>query len=93
VKEEESLLWHHELTNTIYNGEARLLAHYLPDIFGYYFLQLGGTQDLSWLKPCPIRNHLHITELENQSLLPGDILSQFNNLPIASDSVDALILL
>ncbi len=90
--------WHYHLTKTIYQSESNILSRYLPDIFGYYLLQLGGSTDLSWLKPCPIRYHyrlIHADDIKSEKNLSnkdGTIVCKFNDLPLASDSIDAVLL-
>ena len=72
--------------------EREVLSGMVNDLFGYQLLQLGelGT-DMAHLAQCPVQRKTlvsHRAEAEQ----PGVILAEAQRLPVASDSVDAVIL-
>ena len=73
-------------------NEREALATMVSDLFGYQLLQVGELgPDTRYLENCPIRRKLlvtHRTDANNGSV----IVAQAPRLPIASDSVDAAIL-
>ena len=80
------------LGERVAHNERDALSTMVRDLFGYQLLQVGelGT-DTQYLDNCPIRRKLlvtHRTDANNGSV----IVAQAPHLPIASDSVDAAIL-
>ncbi len=68
----------------VWAAEKEILARILPDLFGYYCLQLGGTEDLLSASRIPYR-----WRLDGER---AHLLAHFEALPVASDSVDVVVL-
>jgi len=72
--------------------EREVLSGMVNDLFGYQLLQLGELgADMAHLAQCPIQRKTlvsHRAEAEQ----PGVILAEAQRLPVASDSIDAVIL-
>ena len=72
--------------------EREALAGMVKDLFGYQLLQLGElSADMSYLANCPIR-HKTLLSHRADAPEPSVIVAQPQQLPVASDSVDAVIL-
>lgn len=73
--------------------ERELLAHLSNDLFGYYLLQIGHLgDDIHYLHNCPIKTKSIISQ--TLPALPGApaIHADNHHLPVATDSIDAVIL-
>ena len=82
------------LGETVYAEEMSKLEEILPRIFGYHILQFGYCAELNYLKASRISNKT-ILFLENSEFkkdIKKAIRTNAEELPIAMDSVDALIL-
>ncbi len=70
--------------------EREQLDDILPELFGYHLLQLGGSSSVSLVERSPIR---HRVLLDADPGTPGcGLLGDSGALPIASDSVDVVVL-
>lgn len=71
--------------------EHKFISELSQDLFGYYLLQLGTvTERVDYLEDCPVKNKIIVAQ---QQLIEGRfILADRHDLPIATDSVDAVIL-
>ncbi len=78
--------------NRVAAQERASLAELSSDLFGYQLLQLGELgDDMGHLDGCPIRRKTLVTD-RLDSLMPGSLVADAARLPIASDSVDTVIL-
>lgn len=71
-------------------AECKLLAEWTVGLFGYQLVQLGGLgpgQD--YLAQCPVREHI-LVDVHGGGR--GDLRAEPGQLPIASDSIDAVLL-
>lgn len=69
--------------------EREVLAGLVHDLFGYQLVQLGQLgSDLGHLTCCPVR----IKTLISHRALPGSLVAEPQQLPIAADSIDVAIL-
>lgn len=72
--------------------EREVLAGMLEDLFGYQLLQLGEIgEDLGHLARCPIR-HKTLVTLRGAGTRDSALIGDAQQLPVATDSVDAVIL-
>jgi SAM-dependent methyltransferase len=72
--------------------ERATLAAISDDLFGYQLLQLGELgDDMGYLDGCPIRRKTLVTHRVDAGI-SGSLVADAARLPIASDSVDALIM-
>jgi SAM-dependent methyltransferase len=73
--------------------EREIIAGMVGDLFGYHLLQLGELgPDLGHLVGCPVR---HKTLLSHRAAAAGEdgvIIGEGQRLPIASDSMDVMIM-
>ncbi len=70
-----------------------MLERLLPDLFGYYLIQLGLGKISDRIRQVSrIRNHLLLDPPGQQSPVPAHIQADFLRLPIATDSVDVVLL-
>jgi SAM-dependent methyltransferase len=73
------------------DAEREILSGMVSDLFGYGLLQLGALGDNDFLAHCPIRQQ-YLIGLD-QSLAGGnDIAASVQQLPIASDCMDAVVI-
>jgi SAM-dependent methyltransferase len=72
--------------------EHEILAAMVDDLFGYRLLELGGTgTDGSYLNHCPIKQKIRVAA--RQTGHSGSAMfADAQQLPIAADSIDAVIL-
>ena len=70
------------------------LESILPQIFGYYIMQIGGSTDKKMLATSPIHNHIFINPDKNHPISKNSlaIQCQLDELPLAPESIDAAIL-
>lgn len=74
------------------NQERDALTGMVSDLFGYQLLQLGELgSDAAHLAQCPIQRKTLVSH-RAEPALPGVIVAEVQRLPVASDSVDAVIL-
>lgn len=71
--------------------ESQLVGEALQDIFGWELVQIGG-----WGAPheliCHARTRRQLEIHAPGAVLPGDITARLAQLPLASDSIDAVVL-
>ena len=74
------------------NYEREALADMVSDLFGYQLLQLGELgSDLAHLAQCPVRRKTILSHRAEPNQA-GVIVAEVQQLPVASDCVDAVIL-
>lgn len=73
--------------------ESEVLKAYSTDLFGYHLLQVGGLPlGADYLKDCPVRCKA-VIDLQPTALATGPFIQGApENLPVATDSVDAVVL-
>lgn len=72
--------------------EREALSAMVSDLFGYQLLQLGELgADMAHLAHCPIQRKTLVSHRAEPGT-PGVILAEAQHLPVASDSVDSVIL-
>lgn len=72
--------------------EQQILAAMIDDLFGYRLLELGGTgSDSAYLDQCPIKQKIRVAS-QQIAHAGGSIVADAQHLPVASDSIDAVIL-
>lgn len=73
--------------------ESEVLQGYVSDLFGYHLLQLGGLPlNDGYLQDCPVRCKARI-DLQSVGLATGPFIQGAPEcLPVASDSIDAVVL-
>jgi SAM-dependent methyltransferase len=83
--------WQEALGSALLRAESELLAEALEDVFGWEFLQVGAWGDA--------RELLAGSRTRRQSILaatrcgcPPDVIGRASQLPIVSDSIDAVLL-
>ena len=83
----------HPLGTYIREQERQILDGILPDLFGYHFMQIGTLFGDSLLDSSRI-GHRMLVQLEDEGelLLETDMLCASDYLPIASDSMDVVVL-
>lgn len=73
--------------------ELAVLERLLPDLFGYYLVQLGLGQIGERIREISrVRTHLLLKPAGEQSSVAADIQVEYLRLPIATDSVDVVFL-
>ena len=73
--------------------EREVLSDMLDDLFGYQLLQLGVLGgDLHHLERCPVRRKTLIAAAAAEVAAEGLLIGDPQHLPVASDSVDAMVL-
>lgn len=81
-----------ELGRELLKAEHRLLGHILPDLFGYHALQLGQVTPVNLLQGSRIRHRI----VADSRLRPvpelSPLLARPDNLPLAQDSVDVVVI-
>ncbi len=72
--------------------EREHLGRVLPDMFGYHLVQVGrcGARDLA--ESSRIHHRLLLCQQKDRPPCPGSIVAEADNLPLASDSIDVIIL-
>jgi len=75
------------------DAENKQLQEALSTIFGFYCLQLGYIKHTDYFSACPIRHQI-VIDIGGESTdeFPIDIYANLPVLPIASDSVDLVLL-
>lgn len=74
------------------DGEREALAAMVGDLFGYQLLQLGELgEDMAYLAHCPIQRKTLVTSRVDAAAA-SLLLAEPQQLPVASDSIDAVIL-
>jgi len=76
----------------LYRAEKRMLETYITNIFGYHLLQIGGPEDLSWLKSSPIRNHHRFSDCINNVDVASACYGKLDMLPFVSEGIDLIFL-
>ncbi|MEE4244165.1 MAG: methyltransferase domain-containing protein [Kangiellaceae bacterium] len=71
------------------NNMQQLLDAQLPQIFGYYGLALGPLTQRMSFDQSPVGHWFNLTE---NPASKTDILGQYHQLPIASDSIDSVVI-
>jgi SAM-dependent methyltransferase len=72
-------------------AESRLLAEQVADLFGYQLLQLGNLgPGEDYLACCPVRQHIRVDVCGSGG--PVQLCARPEQLPVDSDSIDAVIL-
>lgn len=84
--------YHNQLGQIVLLAERYELEKVLPHFFGYYLVQLGGPEELDWLKTSPIKHHIQINPMVKKSVENSVIQSLFSDLPFLSESIDAILL-
>jgi SAM-dependent methyltransferase len=73
--------------------ETALLKEVIPNLFGYYLLQIGEGYGINTLESSRIKNKILLLNKEQtKTALVADIIFEPGMLPIASDSIDVVIL-
>lgn len=72
--------------------EKHYLNQILPDLFGYHIIQLGRLGGDNLLKSCRIQHQVLIDSACCPPFESLSVLAQLDALPIAGDSVDAVVL-
>ncbi len=69
------------------------LEHILPDLFGYHLLQLGAWHGENLLQGSRIQHRVVLEACLNAEAARCDVVADIEVLPIATDSVDVVLLL
>lgn len=89
--EQLSNWYNEEPGRTIHKIEINELKEALPNLFGYYLLQIGTKIEPAVLADCPIHNQYYLgPEIDNTKQY-SSIQAEFLQLPIQPESVDAVI--
>lgn len=72
--------------------ECQHLARVLPDLFGYHIVQVGRPGDMDLAESSRIHHRLVICTERSVTPLPGCAVAEPDSLPLASDSIDVIIL-
>ncbi len=75
---------------TVFHAERTVLESCLPDVFGYYLLQVGGPAIFSALLGDSRARWCFRVAPDDAA--PGDVCGEPERLPIATDSIDAVLL-
>ena len=78
--------------SAIYDAEQAVLNHYLPHIFGYFLIQVGGPGDLSWLASSPTRQHCRYADIIAPNNVNAHCYGDMAALPFDNENVDNLFL-
>ncbi|RMG34872.1 MAG: class I SAM-dependent methyltransferase [Gammaproteobacteria bacterium] len=71
-------------------AEEALLRRFVEGLFGYYLVSVEGLgADLRPLHECPVRHKLRLAPSEEEG---GDIVARAEQLPLRSDTIDAVVL-
>lgn len=86
--------WHRlPLGRSLLDAECSRLAEILPDLFGYHLLQVGRLGDADLLSSSRIPHCVLLDgDVDSAMPHPSSIYGRADALPIASDSVDVVIL-
>jgi SAM-dependent methyltransferase len=86
--------WTEELPGRyLLEQEMAVLERLLPDLFGYYLLQLGLGKSLDRIGQFSrIKTHILLEQAGTQFSVPTAIRADYLRLPIATDSVDVVFL-
>lgn len=85
--------FHTPLGREVLDGETREVESIVPDLFGYYFLQLGWLGDERMLASSRVRNRVVLSALTNGPR-PGDLVhASVGQLPLATDTIDVVLML
>ena len=80
-----------DLGRLLVSEEQATLGQITRHLFGYQLLELGyPVNNLSYLSACPVKNKIRIAP--GGIADPLSLVAQFERLPVASDSIDAVIL-
>ena len=81
------------LGRLVIEDERLILESILPDLFGYHFIQIGLVHQTQLLT-CTRINHHFIAQLNEEGSIDSavSLVCQDDSLPIASDSVDVVVL-
>ena len=79
----------HPLGQRILQAEQKTLDQIMPEICGYHLMQLSVLNHLALSHQSPVKHHFSLG-LNGMSGSP--VLANFEHLPIAEDSIDAVIL-
>lgn len=78
------------LGNILFEAEKYELEKFLPNIFGYHFLQIGGFSNSDWLASSPIKHKARYGQSSIETLGIDPICGDYNQLSILPDSCDAI---
>ncbi len=80
------------LGRSIYEQEKQSFESILPKLFGYNILQLSSHTENDYLQSSPIRHQI-IMDFDSTEIVGGlNVQGHAHQLPIASDSVDAVVM-
>lgn len=83
--------WYHKpLGRALLRAESEQLSTLLPNMFGYYLLQLGLTSQHAWLSDSPIRNKVFLSpeHFDRQASL----ICPIETLPFPENSIDVILI-
>jgi len=83
--------WFQTKGNRLLALEQQSLANYLPSLFGYQLLQIGGLADGNLYQSSRIQHHWLLATPELPSAY-APVLAEAAYLPFASDQIDVIIL-
>ncbi|MGD8999595.1 MAG: methyltransferase domain-containing protein [Granulosicoccaceae bacterium] len=72
-------------------AERELLAGILPDMFGYHLVQVGLPDEHDWLGGSRINHHI-LLDLAGAAETRAGLFAAADHLPVASESVDVVVL-
>jgi SAM-dependent methyltransferase len=73
--------------------EREVLSGMVGDLFGYHLLHMGELgPDLDHLAHCPVRHKTLISHRARQDMQEGVLIAEGQHLPVASDSIDVVIM-
>ena len=81
--------YHRELGQNVAHGVNAVLKQMLANCFGKIALQIGGPHITAWLNSTPIETHIY---LDNPKQKYSNLIARYDELPIACDSVDLIVL-
>lgn len=85
--------WYGERLGTWLSAAERgLLQTLLPDLFGYHLLQLGIPDSQDWLEGSRISHHVLLDVGNTQDISGAGVCSEADKLPLASESIDVVVL-
>lgn len=73
-------------------AERGLLQSILPDLFGYHLLQVGTPDGHDWLTASRINHHIVLDAGDSGVGAAAGLYAQADNLPLASESIDVVVL-
>lgn len=74
----------------VHHIEQQWLQSVLPQMFGYYIVQLGNVEQ-TWLDLSPIRRHIYFAADHNNHT-NAHITGDYTKLPFATASIDAMVI-